>query len=433
MATAPPATKDRDEPREGTDEVTTTKDAKDSATRDSATRDSAKGSAAARTGTSGRRGLAHRLYVGESSYDFIKNRKRWYIISAVALLVCIIALAVRGLNLGVEFTGGSTFQVPQKTSVSASQLAQDVVDTGLPDMGSTQGVELGNGTIRVQTRALNPTETTQVLNTLAKAEGVQPNQVASQTVGASWGKQITEKGAIALVVFLVLVCLLIWAYFRDPKMAIAALVALLHDLVITVGVYALVGFAVTPATLIAVLTILGYSLYDTVVVFDKVRENVRGLDKSDLTYSQAANLAINQVLIRSLNTTIIGVLPVAAILIAGAFFLPPGPLEDLGLAMLVGMIAGAYSSLFIATPLLAQLREREPAMVAHREALARRSQKHARKHAGRDEVETDTEASARKPRGRTVEVSALDPSTGATLNTGRVQTRHQTRRERKDH
>ena len=177
-----------------------------------------------------------------------------------------------------------------------------------------------------------------------------------------------------------LVSLLIWAYFRDFKMAIAALVALLHDVVITVGIYALVGFTVTPATLIGILTILGYSLYDTVVVFDKVRENVADLTPSKLTYSDAANAAINQVLIRSINTTIIGVLPVAALTFVGTFVLGTGPLKDLGLALLVGMIAGAYSSIFIAAPLLAQLKEAEPEMREHRAKLHRRAQRRGDGH-----------------------------------------------------
>ena len=169
---------------------------------------------------------------------------------------------------------------------------------------------------------------------------------------------------------------MIWAYFRNWKMSLAALVALLHDLILTIGIYALVGFTVTPATVIGVLTILGYSLYDTVVVFDKVRENVRDLTTSNTrTYSEAANLAVNQVLVRSINTTVIGVLPVSALLFAGAFILGEGPLKDLALALFVGMMAGAYSSIFIATPLLAQLKEREPDMqkLAKRVA-ARRAQ-----------------------------------------------------------
>jgi preprotein translocase subunit SecF len=187
--------------------------------------------------------------------------------------------------------------------------------------------------------------------------------VAYSLIGASWGGQITERALIALGVFITLVALVIGFYFRDVKMSAAALIALAHDLVLTIGIYALVGFTVTPATLIGVLTILGYSLYDTVVVFDKVRENVRDLRSSTTrTYSEAANLAVNQVLVRSINTTIIGVLPVAALLFTGAVILGEGPLKDLALALFVGMVAGAYSSIFIATPILAQMKEREPDM-----------------------------------------------------------------------
>ena len=198
---------------------------------------------------------------------------------------------------------------------------------------------------------------------IAEEVGIPPDQVAYSLIGASWGDQITDRALIALAVFLALVALVIWAYFRNWKMSAAALIALVHDLVLTIGIYALVGFTVTPATLIGVLTILGYSLYDTVVVFDKVRENVRDLKSSTTkTYSEAANLAVNQVLVRSINTTIIGVLPVAALLFTGAVILGEGPLKDLALALFVGMISGAYSSIFIATPLLAQLKEREPEM-----------------------------------------------------------------------
>jgi preprotein translocase subunit SecF len=193
--------------------------------------------------------------------------------------------------------------------------------------------------------------------------GINPDQVAYSLIGASWGSQITERALIALAVFLVLVALVIGIYFRDAKMSAAALIALVHDLILTIGIYALVGFTVTPATLIGVLTILGYSLYDTVVVFDKVRENVRDIRSSTTrTYSEAANLAVNQVLVRSINTTVIGVLPVAALLFTGAVILGEGPLKDLALALFVGMVAGAYSSIFIATPLLAQMKERESDM-----------------------------------------------------------------------
>ena len=233
----------------------------------------------------------------------------------------------------------------------------------------------------MQTRTLDPVnEVPKVRTAIANEAGVPSNEVAYSLIGASWGGQITDRALIALGVFLLLVTLVIWAYFRNWKMSVAALVALLHDLVLTVGIYALVGFTVTPATVIGVLTILGYSLYDTVVVFDKVRENVRDLTSSARqTYSEAANLAVNQVLVRSINTTIIGVLPVAALLFAGAFILGEGPLKDLALALFVGMISGAYSSIFIATPLLAQLKEREPEMQKlTKRVLARRAKSEAK-------------------------------------------------------
>ena len=199
----------------------------------------------------------------------------------------------------------------------------------------------------------------------------------------------------------------IWVYFREFKMSIAAIVALLHDLVITVGVYALVGFSVTPATMIGVLTILGYSLYDTVVVFDKIRENTRELTSGRLTYSVAANNAVNQTLVRSLNTTIIGVLPVAALLFTGWFILGTGPLKDLGLALFVGMIAGAYSSIFIATPLLAQMREADPDMVEHRERLARRAARATEKSGHKPKVKPVTVALG----GEAATTTVVDPGT----------------------
>lgn len=318
-------------------------------------------------------GVAHRLYTGDLAYDFIGNRKRWYLVSVLILLVCFVALGVRGLNLGIDFRGGSDFRAPiTVTSQTVGDVADAVRATGLPDLEGTAVNTLGEGTVRVQTRSLTTEEVVIVRAALAKVAGTAPDTVAYSLIGATWGSQITTQGLIALGVFLALVSIMIWAYFRDWKMSVTAIIALIHDLVVTVGVYALVGFSFTPASLIAVLTILGYSLYDTVVVFDKIRENVHGITRQNRSYSQAANLAVNQVLIRSINTTIIGVLPVGAILLAGAFVLRTGPLQDLGLAMMVGMIAGAYSSIFIATPLLCDLKEREPDQVRHRHALDRR-------------------------------------------------------------
>jgi len=333
-----------------------------------------------RTGTQTRRGgLAHRLYTGEISYDFVGHRRLWYIVSAILLSVSLGGLLLRGLDLGIEFRGGSDFQAPVRvTSSTVSEVRSVVEASGVPNLGTTV-TTIGNDRVRVQTRSLEMAEQAAVRGVIAQHLGIANDQVAYQLIGASWGKQITQKAGIALVVFLVLVGVLIWLYFRDAKMSIAALVALAHDLVVTVGVYALVGFTITPSTVIGVLTILGYSLYDTVVVFDKVRENVAEMEQHKLTYSEAANAAVNQVLVRSLNTTVIGVLPVTALLFAGAVVLGSGPLEDLGLALFVGMIAGAYSSVFIATPLLAQMRERESGMQTYRARLERRRAADAQK------------------------------------------------------
>ena len=326
--------------------------------------------------------FGHKLYTGEVSYSFVPNRRRWYVISAILMIVSIAAIGIRGMQWGIEFEGGADFQV--QTAVSAQTVTQfqdAVTNSGVPDLNEATVTTIGSDQVRVQTRTLDPvTEVPKVRAAIAAEAHVPSDQVAYSLIGASWGGQITDRALIALGVFLLLVTLVIWAYFRNWKMSIAALIALLHDLVLTVGIYALVGFTVTPATVIGVLTILGYSLYDTVVVFDKVRENVRDLTSSARqTYSEAANLAVNQVLVRSINTTIIGVLPVAALLFAGAFILGEGPLKDLALALFVGMISGAYSSIFIATPLLAQFKEREPEMQKlTKRVLARRAKTEAK-------------------------------------------------------
>jgi preprotein translocase subunit SecF len=309
--------------------------------------------------------FGHKLYTGEVSYNFVGHRRRWYLVSAILMIVSILSIGVRGLDWGIEFEGGADFQVQTTvTDQTVEQFTDAVANSGVPDLGEVAVTTVGNDQVRVQTRTLHPVdEVPLVRSAIAEEAGVPTDEVAYSLIGASWGGQITDRALIALGVFLLLVTLVIWAYFRNWKMSVAALVALLHDLVLTIGIYALVGFTVTPATVIGVLTILGYSLYDTVVVFDKVRENVRDLTSAARqTYSEAANLAVNQVLVRSINTTIIGVLPVAALLFAGAFILGEGPLKDLALALFVGMISGAYSSIFIATPFLAQLKEREPDM-----------------------------------------------------------------------
>jgi preprotein translocase subunit SecF len=325
--------------------------------------------------------LGHKLYTGEVSYDFLARRRRWYALSAVLLLLSLGALAFRGLDFGIEFKGGADFRATTTVnSQTVDQMKTALQNSGVPDVEESATVTtLGSNEVRVQTRTLDPTaEVPKVRSAIAEQVGVPSDQVAYNLIGASWGGQITERAVIALGVFLVLVGLMIWIYFRNGAMSGAALVALVHDLILTVGIYALVGFTVTPATLIGVLTILGYSLYDTVVVFDKVRENVRDLKGStSRTYSEAANLAVNQVLVRSINTTVIGVLPVAALLFAGAAILGEGPLKDLALALFVGMVSGAYSSIFIATPLLAQIKERDPEMQKLATRVANRRAKDA--------------------------------------------------------
>ena len=336
--------------------------------------------------------IGHRLYTGEVSYDFIGHRRRWYIVSAILIAVSLLALAVRGLDFGIEFKGGADFKAAtQVTAQTVDSMKDALRNSGVPNVDDATVNTIGNNQIRVQTRTLDPTEEVPKVRTaIANEVGIPPDQVAYSLIGASWGGQITERALIALGVFLALVALVIGIYFRDAKMSAAALIALVHDLVLTIGIYALVGFTVTPATLIGVLTILGYSLYDTVVVFDKVRENVRDIRSSTArTYSEAANLAVNQVLVRSINTTIIGVLPVVALLFAGAVILGEGPLKDLALALFVGMVSGAYSSIFIATPLLAQMKEREPDM----RKLAARVRARRAKEAQKERVAATTASS----------------------------------------
>lgn len=324
-------------------------------------------------------GFAHKLYTGQLTYQFIPHRKRWYVVTAVIILVALGGLIFRGLNLGIDFRGGVEFRANvSATSASADDIRRAVLDTGLPELDGTQVVELGSDQVQIQTRALDSSEVTTLKKGIAKASGSSESSVTYSKVGSQWGSQITKKAVQALVVFLVLVMLLIWAYFREWKMSVTAMLGLLNNLIVTLGVYALVGFAFTPATLIGMLTILGYSLYDTVVVFDKVRELTRDLDRSPYTYDEAVNRALNQVFVRSVNTTIIGVLPVAALLFTGVFILGSGPLQDLGMALFVGMLAGGYSSIFVATPLLTEFRRNERVVKDHDAKVLRRRTKEER-------------------------------------------------------
>ena len=306
-------------------------------------------------------GLGGRLYRGETSVDFIGRRRRWYSISALFILASIGALSLQGLHLGIEFKGGSSFTVT-KVNASIEDARAAVTATGIPGELIVQNI--GTDKVRVQTSALDNAQNNAVQDALATKFSVTTESIDSQIVGPSWGKEITRKALYGLIGFLICVMLYLAMAF-EPKMAVAAIVAVVHDVFITVGIYALVGFDVTPATVIGFLTILGYSLYDTVVVFDKIRENTRTITASSKqTYSQATNLAVNQTLVRSFNTSLIALLPVASILFVGAGLLGAGTLKDLSLALFIGLTVGTYSSVFIAPPVLAQLREKEPAMVA---------------------------------------------------------------------
>jgi preprotein translocase subunit SecF len=313
---------------------------------------------------SGLRGLGHRLYTGEVQFDFVGRKRTWYAISGLIILVAALALVFRGLNFGIEFKGGAEFRVPNaQCSIEGARSAVEQTVTGEVIVQS-----LNNGEIRVQTQAIAGSQADEVLDALSSECKVAVDEINSQLIGPTWGAEVTKKALTGLVVFLALVVVFIAVMF-EFKMAIAAIVALLHDIVITVGAYALVGFDVTPATMIGLLTILGYSLYDTVVVFDSVRENTAGIVAGNqMTYSEAANLSINQTLVRSINTSVIALLPVGAILFVGAGLLGAGTLKDLALVLFVGIAASTYSSIFVATPLLADLKEREPAM----QALAKR-------------------------------------------------------------
>jgi preprotein translocase subunit SecF len=325
-------------------------------------------------------GIGGKLYRGEVSIDFVGRQRLWYAISGIILVVCVAALLVRGLNFSVEFKGGSIYQFPATASMTAGEISRVVTQAGGGD-STVQHLSGLTSQWQVQTGALPTGVSEQVATALEKAFNIPRQDLVVQVVGPTWGSQITTRAVEALIIFLVVIVFYLSLAF-EWKMAIAAFIALLHDIVITVGVYALTGFQVSPTSVIGLLTILGYSLYDTVVVFDKVRENTAGLLTSQRsTYSDAANLALNQTLVRSINTSLTALLPVASILFVGAGLLGAGTLKDLSLVLFVGMLSGTYSSIFIATPVLADLKEREPqykelaVKVRRREAGGRAAQR----------------------------------------------------------
>jgi preprotein translocase subunit SecF len=300
--------------------------------------------------------LASRLYHGETSYDIVGRRRLWFTVSAVLLAISLISLVVPGLNFGIDFKGGAVFRVQPERTVTEAQV-RDAVGSAAEVVQITESDPVQ---VSVQTEVLPPAEVARIRTELAEVADVERNEISTETIGSKWGSTVSRKAVIALLAFLVAVTIYV-SLRMEFKMAVAALVALLHDLIITAGIFALSRFEVTPATVIALLTILGYSLYDTVVVFDKVRENTGSLTAmSRTTYSQATNLAVNQTMMRSLNTSLASLLPILGLLLVGNYLLGAETLKDLALALFIGVAAGAYSSIFIAPPLVAMWKEKEP-------------------------------------------------------------------------
>ena len=305
------------------------------------------------------------LYTGARSFDFVGKRKIWYAIAAVMVVIAILIPVVKGgFNFSIEFRGGSQFTVTNVTDTDQAK-AQDALTSVVPNAVAHVS-SVGSDAVRVQTDQLSEAQTKQVADALAKAYDVPVTEVASTFIGPSWGADVTQQSIQGLVVFLLLAFIAMALYFRTWKMSASAIISLFHDLIITAGIYALVGFEISPATMIGFLTILGYSLYDTVVVFDKVRENTKEeMELTRRTFAESVNLAVNQTLVRSINTAVVAVLPVASILFIGAFWLGADTLRDISLALLIGIIVGTYSTIFLAAPMYSQFREGEAAVRKH--------------------------------------------------------------------
>jgi preprotein translocase subunit SecF len=308
------------------------------------------------------------LYSGRRSIDFVGRKWLWFAISAVVIVIAISGLVFRGLNLSIDFTGGDEYTVSLPTSqvnqTTADTLREDIANTGIAAAEQPIVNTSGTASIQIQTKELTQAEQGQIVDVIVKATGIDPNKDLTQSlIGANWGETVTRQAATGLVIFIIVVVLFIWAYFRQWKMSLAAMIALAHDVIITIGIYALSGFEVSPATVTGFLTILGFSLYDTVVVFDKIRENTKNLRSSKTTYAKAANLAVNQTLVRSINTSIVALIPVLSILYVSTVQLGASTLKDLALALAIGMATGAYSSIFIATPVLVWMKSGEKEVV----------------------------------------------------------------------
>lgn len=315
--------------------------------------------------------LGFDLHSGKRSVNFIGRWKVWYFIAAVLILLSVILPIARGgFNLGIEFRGGSEFRVTHVVDPQ-EQPARDAVESVLQNSEVEPRIAvIGDDTIRVQTYQVSEDESKQISSALAQTYQVPGDDVAVSYINPSWGADVGAQALRGLIIFLVLASVLMAIYFRTWKMSLAAMLSLFHDLVVTAGIYGAVGIEVTPSAMIGFLTILGYSLYDTVVVFDKIRENTRGFEEQKTrTFGELVNLAVNQTLIRSINTTVVALLPVASILFIGGL-LGAGTLRDISTALFIGILVGAYSTIFLAAPTYALLRSREPKIVAHDRVVA---------------------------------------------------------------
>ncbi|KRA23456.1 preprotein translocase subunit SecF [Microbacterium sp. Root61] len=303
--------------------------------------------------------LGNDLYSGKTSFPFVGRRRLWFILAAVLVLASVLVPLVRPVQFSIEFTGGSQFTVSGLSNPDQSQ-ATDAVHSVVPGV-ATKVTTIGSSAVRVQTDQMSPEETQLVTAALADAYKVDTSEVTASFIGPSWGADVTRQSLWGLAIFLALTFIILGLYFRTWKMSAAAIVGVIDVLIITIGVYALAGFEISPAAVIGFLTILSYSLYDTTVVFDKIRENTHeDGEVSGRTFGESVNLAVNQTLIRSINTTVVAILPVGAILFIGAFAFGAQTLSDISLSIFVGIIVAAYSTLFVAAPLYSFLRESEP-------------------------------------------------------------------------
>jgi preprotein translocase subunit SecF len=312
--------------------------------------------------------LGNDLYTGKTSFPFVGRRRLWFIIAAVLVIGAALVPVFRPVQFSIEFTGGSQFTVNDVSSPDQS-LATEAVQSVVPG-ATTKVTTIGDDAVRVQTDQMTDPETRDVTAALAEIYGVDEASVSSSFIGPSWGQDVTRQSLWGLAIFLALTFLILAIYFRTWKMSVAAIIGLVDVLVITVGVYAVFGFEISPAAVIGFLTILSYSLYDTTVVFDKVRENTsEDGEKSGRTFGESVNLAVNQTLVRSINTTVVAALPTGAILFIGALWLGAQTLTDISLSIFVGTIVAAYSTLFVAAPLFSFMRENEPEIKARDERV----------------------------------------------------------------